>query len=76
MRARFGEEEIVDRGVDLDDCDIGAKAGLDGIEKRGVGCRIVKGLAARTKMYKELGEAMVKTRRRRKPPRLTRRPWI
>jgi glycosyltransferase involved in cell wall biosynthesis len=37
---------------------------------------IMKGLAARTKMYKEIGEAMVKTRRRRKPPRFPRRPWI
>jgi glycosyltransferase involved in cell wall biosynthesis len=37
---------------------------------------IVKGLAARTKMWKEIGEAMVKTRRRRsKPLKFPRRPW-
>lgn len=35
---------------------------------------LVKGLAARTKMYKEIGEAMVKTRRRREAKRFYRRP--
>jgi len=37
---------------------------------------IIKGLAARTQMWKEIGEAMVKTSRRRKPPRSKRKPWL
>ncbi|AIE85232.1 glycosyltransferase family 2 protein [Fimbriimonas ginsengisoli] len=37
---------------------------------------LVKGLAARTKMYKEIGEAMVKTRKRRKRPPRMRPPWL
>jgi len=37
---------------------------------------LVKGIAARTKMYKEIGEAMVKTARRRRRPRPPRRPWL
>lgn len=34
---------------------------------------LVKGIAARTQMFKEIGGAMVKTRRRRKPRR---QPWL
>jgi glycosyltransferase involved in cell wall biosynthesis len=37
---------------------------------------LMKGLAARTKMYKEIGEAMVKTRKRRREPPRPRRPWL
>lgn len=37
---------------------------------------LMKGLAARTKMYKEIGEAMVKTRKRRKRPPRNPRLWI
>jgi glycosyltransferase involved in cell wall biosynthesis len=37
---------------------------------------LMKGIAARTRMYKEIGEAMVKTRKRRKTRRPPRRPWI
>lgn len=37
---------------------------------------LMKGIAARTKMYKEIGEAMVKTRKRRQTRRLPRRPWV
>jgi hypothetical protein len=37
---------------------------------------LMKGIAARTRMYKEIGEAMVKTRRRRRPPRARRKPWL
>lgn len=36
---------------------------------------VVKGLAARTKMYKEIGEAMVKTAKRRQRPRPPKRRW-
>lgn len=37
---------------------------------------LVKGIAARTKMYKEIGEAMVKTAKRRRRPKPPRRPWL
>jgi len=37
---------------------------------------LMKGIAARTKMYKEIGEAIVKTTRRPRRPRPPRRPWL